>query len=211
MDGKLLRPESYYLMTTASRLEDGSSTGYACGLSVARRNGVRVLEHSGGVSGFVSQNGMIPARRSAVVFLTNCEEFIATPEIQNRVLELLVPRDGPAEAPERTARRSYIPKIAGEPAGTAARVFFKALQSGKVERGELGEEYSWYLNDARLKEAAERLGPLGEPTGVLVTSRSERGGMEVAVVRFAFSKSHVLAMMYRTPDGKIQEFLIQRG
>jgi CubicO group peptidase (beta-lactamase class C family) len=74
MEGKLLRPESYWLMTTPARLADGKSTGYGCGLGVSERQRRRVLSHSGAVGGFAAFNTLIPGTKSAVVLLANCEE-----------------------------------------------------------------------------------------------------------------------------------------
>ncbi len=85
------------------------------------------------------------------------------------------------------------------------------LQSGSVQRSQLGEDYSQYLTPARVQGASARLQPLGEPREVEVESTGERGGMEVSIVRFKFATTVLKAMMYRTPDGKIQEFLIQKG
>jgi hypothetical protein len=52
---------------------------------------------------------------------------------------------------------------------------------------------------------------LGPITGVEVMHTSERGGMEVASIRFKAGQQGARALMYRTPDGKIQEFLFQRS
>jgi hypothetical protein len=41
-----------------------------------------------------------------------------------------------------------------------------------------------------------------------LASTSERGGMEVSVTRFTFKDCTLRALMYRTPDGKIQEYLV---
>ena len=39
----------------------------------------------------------------------------------------------------------------------------------------------------------------------------ERGGMEVVTVHFTFKKLKVKALLYRTPDGKVQEFLLYKS
>jgi hypothetical protein len=64
------------------------------------------------------------------------------------------------------------------------------------------------MTDARVKDAAQRLAPLGEPTSTEVEGPGERGGMEVSTVRFAFASASLAAWLYRTPDGKVQEFLL---
>ena len=76
MDGKLLKSESFKLMTTPRVLAGGRTTDYGCGLAISVRNGVTVLTHSGMVSGFNANNSMIPSTRSAVVMLSNSEFLI---------------------------------------------------------------------------------------------------------------------------------------
>ena len=76
------------------------------------------------------------------------------------------------------------------------------------DRGLLGEDFSWWLTDALVADAARTLGPLGEPTRTEQVNRAERGGMEVTVTRFTFPSRTVTALMYRTPDGKVQEYLV---
>ena len=84
------------------------------------------------------------------------------------------------------------------------------MQGASVNRAKLGEEFSWYLNDERVKEGGARLKALGEPEKVEVLSTSERGGMEVARIRFTFKDAVVTGSLYRTPDGKIQQLLFYK-
>jgi CubicO group peptidase (beta-lactamase class C family) len=197
LDGKLLKSESFKLMTTPRVLTNGRVTEYGCGLAISLRNGVTVLTHSGMVSGFNAHNSMIPSARSAVVLLSNSEFLIGS--LHSNILSLM------------TKPREDLPKIAGVPALDAARLFLTRLQSGNIDRQQLGEEFNYLQTAERLLATSTRLKALGEPTEVDVDQLSERGGMEVANVRFAFkSGSAVKALMYRTPDGKIQEFLVLR-
>jgi len=66
------------------------------------------------------------------------------------------------------------------------------------------------LTDEKIRGAKERLQPLGEPTKIEVERTAERGGMEVARVRFTFKNAVLSASMYRTPDGIIQQFFINK-
>jgi hypothetical protein len=85
------------------------------------------------------------------------------------------------------------------------------MQSGEIDRDKLGEEYDHYLSEERVKEAKERLKALGEPDRIDIEDTHERGGMEVVVIRFYFKKTKVKGSLYRTPDGKIQQFLLYRS
>ena len=85
---------------------------------------------------------------------------------------------------------------------------FAQLQSGRVDRSRLGDDFNAFLTDAKVQGASARLGPLGAPTSVVVDEMSERGGMEVATVSFSFAGAKLQATMFRSVDGKVQEFLI---
>jgi CubicO group peptidase (beta-lactamase class C family) len=202
MTGKVLKPDSFRLMTTARGLSSGKTAGYGCGLAVAQQDGETVLRHSGAVSGFLAFNAAIPRTKSAVVVLANTD-FVSPASTHAKIVELLLKdqteREGPA-----------VPKINGPPAKEAALSFLHQMQSGSVDRSKLGEEFSWYLNDVRVKSGGSRLKVLGEPEKVEVLNTAERGGMEVARVRFTFKTAVVIGSLYRTPDGKIQQLLFYK-
>jgi len=200
MDGKLLKPESYRLMTTPRQLADGSTSNYGCGLAIGRRDGRLMLTHNGAVAGFYALNAMIPSSRSAVVLLSNFDSYDSVNAVYAQVMNAVVP---PSLA-------AGVPSIAGPPASEAARLLFLALQKGEVDRALLGEEYSYFLTDEKIRGASARLRPWGEPTKVDVESRSERGGMEVARTRLVFASGVLKGLMYRTPDGKVQQFFLER-
>ena len=104
-----------------------------------------------------------------------------------------------------------MPKVHGPSTKDAALDFLHQMQAGKVDRGKLGEEFAHFLTDERLSAAAPRLKALGEPEYVEVQSVSERGGMEVASMRFKFKTASLRGLLYRTPDGKIQQLLFRKG
>ncbi|HEY7877702.1 MAG TPA: hypothetical protein VIC55_05735, partial [Gemmatimonadaceae bacterium] len=102
--------------------------------------------------------------------------------------------------------RVDVPLIAGPPALSAATAMLAQLQAGAVDRTTLGDDYSAYLTPALLAGARHTLaGPI---TGLTLARTAERGGMEVTAFRFALGARPAQALMYRTPDGKIQEFAI---
>ena len=45
---------------------------------------------------------------------------------------------------------------------------------------------------------------------MVVERLGERGGMQVAVLRLNFTGSSARVLLYRSPDGKVQEFLLLR-
>jgi len=132
-----------------------------------------------------------------LVLFSNLDSYDAVNAVYRRLMASLLPPPEPAG-----------PVIAGPPAAEAARLMFRSLQQGQVDRALLGEEYSYFLTDAKIRSAAARLKPYAEPTKVEVESVSERGGMEVARTRLIFASGMLKGLMYRTPDGKIQQFFV---
>jgi CubicO group peptidase (beta-lactamase class C family) len=200
--GKVLKPESYRLMTSPRELADGRFHDYGCGIGVARRKDDTVLKHGGAVSGFLTFNSVLPRTKTAFAIMSNCEHQDLG-EVNEVILDLLL-KAQPAETPD-------VPKIKGPAAKEAALDLLHQLQKGEVKREALGEDYSVYLTADRVRGAKEHLGPLGEPTDVTAHPPAERGGMEVVVVVFTFKTGKIKGLMYRSPDGKIQEFLIYKG
>lgn len=213
MTGKVVRPSSWQFLITPRRLTNGRNTGYSGGLDVGQRNGWMVLSHGGAVSGFVAGNAFVPGSRSAVVVLSSSENG-APAGAFNRAAAALLFRNPPP--PGQAAALDSVPEseppappeIQGPPAADAARALLTRLQQGRVDRATLAEEYSYFLSEEKVAGAAERLGPLGEPASVDVRFRTERGGMEVSVVDFRFAGLTVRALMYRAPNGRIEEFLL---
>lgn len=208
MEGRVLQGEQLRLLTTARALADGSSSGYGGGLSITMIGGDTVWTHGGAVSGFAANSVMLPRTRTAMVVLSNAEGSIRGNAVLRQIIRPLPapPRDSTAPGPTRA--EAPVPAIAGPPAEQAALGMLRQLQTGSVDRKRLGEDYSWFLTPARLQVAREHLGPLGEPASTKVMDTSERGGMEVASVEFSWPARKARALMYRTPDGKVQEFLV---
>ena len=202
MSGRVLEPGSLRLMTTAKRLKNGDPTGYGCGLSIRQVEGETIWTHGGAVSGFLTTNTMIPRTRSAVILLTN-SEHLNPGAIHTEILTLLI---NDLKKPQVTE----VPKVEGATPKEAALDFLHQMQAGKVNRAKLGEEFSVFLTDERLKAAAPRLKALGEPEKVEVDRAYERGGMEVASIHFKFKTTELIGVLYRTPDGKIQQLLFRK-
>jgi len=156
-----------------------------------------VLSHGGAVSGFVAQNTVIPATRSAVVMLANTD-FAAIGPLNATLVGKLLPRID-------------VPKIDGPAALDAAKAFLAGLAQGKVDRTTLSADFDAYLTPELVAAAKQSLGKQGPIGDVEVAGAAhERGGMEVTPIRFKAGKTPARALMYRSPDGKIEEFLISR-
>lgn len=198
MSGLVLGPDAYKVFTTPRRLPNGRTTTYGCGINIVNKAGDTVLRHEGVDSGFMAYNVMVPVTRSAVVVLSNRD--VPPWDLVNDVVALL-----------NKAHRPPPLQVVGPSAENVAREVFAAIQSGRVDRSRFGEDFNVFLTDVKVDGASARLRPLGAPTEVHVEDASERGGMEEAVIRFAFGATKLQVVMFRSADGKVQQFLIFRG
>ncbi len=114
---------------------------------------------------------------------------------------------GPSSARED---RGEIPPVDGPEPAAAALALFEMLQSGTLDRSQLGDEYGAYVTDAKARAAALWLKSLGTPRTADLPSVGERGGKEVSSVRLTFGRMDLDALMYRSRDGRIQEYLLFR-
>lgn len=73
--GKVVKPESYALMVTPTRLPDGSDTGYGFGLMVGEVLGRRCVQHGGGINGFASVLVWFPEDDLHVAVISNSERL----------------------------------------------------------------------------------------------------------------------------------------
>lgn len=198
MDGTVLSPASWTTMTTPRRLADGRTSGYGCGQSIRDRGPALVLQHGGAVSGFGARNAMVPSSRSAVVVMANVDWAGGVLDtIESAVLAKLMPT---ADAP----------RIDGPPARDVALDLLAQIRTGQVNRALLGEEYDAFLTPARLAVMSSSLQDAGEISAVEPGAIRERGGMEVSTLTFKAGQTAASTLMYRTKDGKVQEFLLSR-
>lgn len=201
--GKVLKNETLEQMIAPRKLTTGKMSNYGCGLRSEIRDGDLILSHTGGVSGFASYNAFLPRTRSGLVVLSN-SEHVSTVALRNQLLELVIQDITAKEAPP-------VPKIAGPDAKEVIRRFFAELQAGRIDRTLLGEEFSHFMTDERVKSGGARVRELGEPLDISIPSPpGERGGMEVVQAQLKFKDSTLRASLYRTPDGKIQQLLLTR-
>lgn len=81
--------------------------GYGLGWVLYDYHGVKVINHSGGLDGMISQTAIVPEKNFAVVVLTNSESAVATllrDRILDDALDATVQRDWNTEALDRRAK-----------------------------------------------------------------------------------------------------------
>jgi D-alanyl-D-alanine carboxypeptidase len=193
----LISPASYAVLTTPQRLTDGRSSGYGCGEGINDRGSAVTFSHGGAVSGFVAQNTIIPSTKSALVVLSN-SDFSPVGALNQELAAKLLPSVD-------------VPVVHGLSALDAAKKFLTELEQGRVDRSTVSPDFDAYLTPEKIASAQKSLNALGPISNVRVANLSERGGLEVASVRFNVGTTAAQGLMYRTPGGKLEEFLFSRS
>ena len=163
MNGKILKPESYRLMTTNRLLSNGTATGYCCGLHKKEVQGETVLWHNGEAAGFLSRTEFCPSTESAL-FITVNTDSVSLDDLVEHMEPLLLPAD----------RRSPVPKIDGPEPIVVAKQLFAAFQQGKIDRTLLGSGFNAYLTPEKLDSASSSFKTLGELKSVELVATRER-------------------------------------
>jgi CubicO group peptidase (beta-lactamase class C family) len=185
----VLKPESYKQMFTEVKLKDGQGAHYGLGVEVMDRNGHRSIEHSGEVSGFVSDNEVLVDDGAAVAVLTNQDAVGAASAIAH--LAAPVVAGTPPTAPEQQAIDLY-----------------RGLQQGRIDRSLLAPNLSDYFTPEALADFQGSLAPLGEPLTFRQTSTELRGGMTFRAFQIVYPGKRLTLTTYTYPDGKLEQYLI---
>ena len=185
----ILKPESYQQMFTEVKLKDGKGTHYGLGVEVIDRNSHRSIEHSGEVSGFVSDNVVLVDDGAAVAVLTNQDASSAASAIAH--LAAPVVAGYPPTEPERQAL-----------------AIFHDLQQGRIDRNLLAPNLNDYFTAEAVADFRESLAPLGEPLIFRQTSDDLRGGMTFRGFEIVYPGKRLRLTTYTYPNGKLEQYLI---
>ena len=193
MNRSLLAPKSYDEMFTSVKLKDGSDSHYSLGLSVRDMNGHRLLEHSGEVMGFTSDNYVFPNDKVAIAVLTNQDAARAAGVIARGLTPLLL-----------------VSTQGANPAEAQAQTLFENFQQGKIDRSLFTDWCNAYFDRQALGDYASSLAPLGKPSSVKQTAENLRGGMTFRVFRVEFPNGGkpLIVTTYTEPDGKLEQYLV---
>jgi D-alanyl-D-alanine carboxypeptidase len=192
IDRSLLSPTSYTQMFTPILLKNGDSTGYGLGVFLKKHDGHPVIEHSGEVSGFVSENVVFPSERAAIVVFTNEMATQAASMIADRVAPMIL--GIAASAPTKEEAQ--------------ALAIFNELADGHIDRKLFTNYCNAYFNQQTLEDFATSLKPLGPPLSFKQTKEEGRGGMIFRVFAVAFPERELKVTTYEMPDGKLEQYLV---
>jgi D-alanyl-D-alanine carboxypeptidase len=199
MNRTLLAPASYDAMFTEVKLKDGKGTGYGLGVQVGDRNGHRYVEHSGEVSGFVSENIVFPDDKVAVTVLTNEDASSAAGALGRKIAPLVL---GGASG------KGLANAEAAAAAEKRALDIFTGLQDGKLDRSQLTAFCDAYFTQEAVDDFASSLKSLGTPTSFKQASEGKRGGMTFRAFNVGFPNKQLRVTVYEMPDGKLEQYLV---
>jgi CubicO group peptidase (beta-lactamase class C family) len=185
----ILSPESYKIMFTEVKLKNGEGTHYGLGVDVRERNGHRSIEHSGEVSGFVSDNEVLIDDGTAVVVLTNQDAISAASTIAHLTAPLVAGYG--LTAAEQQALEIY-----------------RGLQQGRIDRSLFAPNLNDYFTPEAIADFQTSLAPLGEPLSLRQTRAELRGGMTFREFEIVYPGRRLELTTYTYPDGKLEQYLI---
>ena len=185
----ILKPESYKQMFTEVKLKDGKGTHYGLGVEVMDRNGHRSIEHSGEVSGFVSDNEVLVDDGVAVAVLTNQDAVGAASSIVSLAAPVVL--NIPLTKPEQQALDIY-----------------HGLQQGRIDRSLLAPNLSDYFTAEAMADFQSSLAPLGEPLSFHQIHEELRGGMTFRAFQIVYPGKRLALTTYTYPDGKLEQYLV---
>jgi len=203
----LLSQTSYDAMETEFRLRDGSGTGYGFALHVRTLTGGRIiLRHGGSVSGFISENVLLPNDGLAYAALTNDYEGHAgeiTSALQQALkLNPVLPYERPAVTFTQVAASD-----ATSVEAQTARIL-RDLQRGHLNRRLFTKDTNFYFDAGTLADFRDSLRKLGSLQEATLLEEAPDAGMTFRVYRVRFAGGAVRLSTYTMSDGRLEQFLV---
>lgn len=192
--GKLLKPETWTLAFTPTKLTDGKTQDYGFGWELQPLNGHTKIGHGGGITGFSTYIMRLPQDKVTIVAL--CNQDHADPEALSRKIAgvyvpevISIPRKAITDPdPERTKR---------------LRGILEKLAKGEGNPDDFAPDMQKFLFPERIKEGPQILGRFGPFKNLELLSEKEDKGMKRLDYRATFGDAAILALVTLTPDGKI--------
>jgi CubicO group peptidase (beta-lactamase class C family) len=184
----LLRPESYEAAFAPVVLKSGGTAPYGLGLRIEQLQGRLRIGHSGAGSGFLAENRIWPAERTAIVVLTN-NDWASPAELLNKIAFVVLPPS---------------------PAQARAQAVFAALQNGSIDRTVFTATGNFYFNDVVLADLHSSLSPLGPARLVELVDEFKRGGMITRHWKILCANARLEATEIGYAEGKLDEFLVTK-
>jgi len=172
---------------------------YGMGWVVDQRGGKRYLWHNGELGGFHSMNAILPDDHIAVVVLANADGLksnatIAPEYVAAQILDIVAP------LPKARVDNAIVSR---------AREWLVRLADKNVDRTQLTPQFSAYLTDRLVSEAAFK--KLGKILAIVPTGSSAGdNGDTVYEFLVRYPKTQYRYKMSITPQGKIDGLVLTR-
>ena len=198
IERKLLPREDWEEMERPVRLTDGTTNGYALGVTTHLVDGRRVVDHGGESVGFLSQNSVWVDDGLAIVVLTNADFANAQNELTDKIARIVLPKPAPADS--------------GETPPTAdVRATLQTLIAGRLDPARFTENGRYYFSPQTLGDYSTSLKALG-PLGAVTPSRPPRlrGGFVNRNFTLRFGKRKLVLVTYAEPGehGRWEQFMV---
>lgn len=125
--GRLLTPQSFALLTTPAKLNDGRDGGFGVGWTFDRYNGMATVGHTGGPA--LADVMYVPSKGLTVIALTNQRRFY--PLLSHAIADLELPAPPPEAAAMDDARPAQT---------TALRATLEAAAEGRLDPAAFTEQ-----------------------------------------------------------------------
>lgn len=198
IERSLLPREDWEEMERPVRLADGTTTGYALGVTSHLVDGRRVVDHGGESVGFLSQNSVWIDDGVAIVVLTNGDFAAAQDDLTEQIAKVILPVAQAADS--------------GEAPRTAdARATMRALIAGQFDPARFTPNARYYFDAQTRGDYSASLRPLG-PLTAITPARAPRlrGGFVNRNFTLHFGKRTLKLVTYAEPgtQGRWEQFIV---
>lgn len=177
---------------------DGTTTGYGLGVFTATVRGRRVIHHSGGAVGFVTQNWVYPDSKASITVLTNADFGGAASSLVPAIEKIVLPATPVISAAE-TGREEDVRRMVAD------------IAAGRVDPARTTANLRYYFKPVTLSDYRASLRQLGPLTGVTMNGSPRlRGGfvMRSYTLDFGGRKMALSAFFEPGADGRWEQFIL---
>jgi len=191
---KILPQPSLKQMWTPTVLPSGKTQQYGFGWQTDKVNGIDLVQHGGGIHGFITFIRRAPSKGLTVIVLTNSGSGPAD-KLAAEVMAMADPSLKPVPA-----------KAIADNDGTAtqhARDVLQSILDGKLDRTKLTAEFNKALTSDMEQNVGSQLASLGPINGFELTSNSVAAGMTVRIYQVTLGSTLVKMTMAVNAQGQI--------
>ncbi len=195
--GRVVKPESFALMSTPAVLNSGATVAYGFGLAVNDIGGIREARHGGGLPGFSLQNVTYPDLDIDIVVLMNYDGLSINYSIIRPILAVLL------ERPDLTHMLPSIDEpVVSRATAPEPSTWVSTVREGRVDELGLTEELRRFLTRER-RANLRRLASLGALHGSALLATSRRDPDTYFDFRLEFEKERLIGSIAISDDGLI--------